>query len=346
MLIRPLFDKYQKYLLAFANTSFGRGFLELEKWAKIRNNYKIIKVAPDGIHWFTGEYTKKGEAICQAVFFPKSQYLKKFDLALTGLDICSKTINKIVNPELVIPHYAGLTTVNWLPLCMFSSKEFNPDAHVESTSVDGYCIRSIPTTGGTWDNIREGVGTGSDSDNATGNVIYVGMNSNDTLFADLVRCPFLFDIHTLGVGSEIESVIESIYGGEKYNNISLSPIANIYSCVLDSNTDIIASDYNYANWGITPYSDNITYADWNETGFNPFTYNAAGIAVVDAAKTGILCTGVRETAYDVPDSQPPHVETTNAVAMGCVFADNGSNKPKLVVTYIPGNSPFPTFRRS
>jgi hypothetical protein len=69
-MIRPLFDKYQKYLLAFANTKYGRMYLGLNKKGKINNNYKIVKVAPDGIHWQVDKKT------CQAVFFPRSQFLK------------------------------------------------------------------------------------------------------------------------------------------------------------------------------------------------------------------------------------------------------------------------------
>jgi hypothetical protein len=340
MLIRPLFDKYQKYLLAFANTSYGRGFLELDKWAKIKNNYKIIKVAPDGIHWFTGEYTKRGEAICQAVFFSKSQYLKKFDLALTGLDICSKTINKIVNPELVIPHYAGLTTVNWLPLCMFTSKEFNPDAHVESTTVDGLTGRIEPVNESFEDIVSNTGNYVSDSDVTDGG-LYLMCSATTNQFGRLWRDIALYDTSTIPAGATITSAVLSLYFDNSGTFTTLgTPDLHCCSSSPASNISLVNADY--SQLGSTSFGSiaNASVA----IGYNDITVNASGLANV--TKAGISKFGWR-ISWDILNSFGGSWGDNRSGGWRYFYmADNGSNKPKLVVTYIPDTSPFPTFHKS
>ena len=102
--MKKLFTKYQKYLLAFANTKYGRGYLSLEKWVGIKDDLPIVKVTPDSIHQIVGWKDRK-TPIIRAVFIPKSQYLKKFLLSLQALELCSDVLGKVRNPEFVIPHF-------------------------------------------------------------------------------------------------------------------------------------------------------------------------------------------------------------------------------------------------
>lgn len=344
MFIRTLFDKYQKYLLAFANTKYGRMYLELEKWAKVKHNYKIVKITPDSVHWWTGEYSKKGRRIYQAVFFPKSQYLKKFDLALTGLDIASRNIKKILYPDLVIPHYAGLTTVNWLPLVMYNSLTSYPDAHAESTSVDGHVgMDYVAHNGPNWATIKAAAGTTA-VDNETSGGIYMQCDyaGDDNCYLNFYRPITLFDTSDLTASASVISATLSFYGALKTNTNSYTPSINVFSSVPADNTALAAGDYD--SLGTTALSNtSIAYADWSTTGYNDFALNTSGLDSI--SKIGITKLSYRDVTYDTGAGTP----TWAAEAYFQVytyFADNGSNKPKLVVNYILPKSPLPCFRKS
>ena len=54
--IRPLFSKFQKELVSFANTNYGRDFVSQFGGNELKENYPIVKVTPDGIHqWLGGD---------------------------------------------------------------------------------------------------------------------------------------------------------------------------------------------------------------------------------------------------------------------------------------------------
>lgn len=79
MLIRPLFTKYQKQILDFANSDYGKRDLG------INTDKKIVKFTPDGYHELLG--VKDGIATLRATFFSRSPFIKRFELPLTALEI-------------------------------------------------------------------------------------------------------------------------------------------------------------------------------------------------------------------------------------------------------------------
>lgn len=344
MQIRPLFNKYQRLLLAFANTSFGRDYLSLQKWAKIKNNYKIIKVTPDGIHWWTGEFNKKGLPICQAVFFSKSPYLKKFRLALEGLEIASDVIGKIHNPEFIIPHFQGLTNVNWLPLIMRIETTFNPDADPETTSVDGGVKYYVSPTSAAiaWATARAHGGSVGDADGtnsilmdwATGNI-----DAQDKC-SSLARQILLFDSKSLTSGATDLSGIFSVYGRSKSDANSDAPTYNVYSSNPASNTAIASTDFDINDFGSTAFCDtSLTYASIDTSGYNDFTLNANGINNISLTSISKFST---RWGGDVSNTKPKN-GNNQSFNFSYYMADNGSNMPKLVVDYsLPaaGGSPM------
>ena len=48
-MIRNLFPRYQKEILTFCNTDFGKEWLQ-DKGEKIETGDQVIKISPDGVH--------------------------------------------------------------------------------------------------------------------------------------------------------------------------------------------------------------------------------------------------------------------------------------------------------
>ena len=68
----------------------------------------------------------------------------------------------------------------------------------------------------------------------------------------------------------------------------------------------------------------------DEDGYYDFILNATGLAAI--SKTGITKIGLRESAYDAPNIAPPWV-SGHGRTLYIRYADDGSYKPKLVITY-------------
>ena len=288
MQIRPLFHRYQRFLLAFANTSFGRDYLSLYKWAKIKNNYPIIGVSPDGIQFWTREYNKNGLPICQAVFFSKSPYLKKFRLALEGLAIIEESKLKLQNflhnrPEFVIPHFQGLHDVAWLPLLMRDSGDFYPDADPESTSVDGV-TQAAPASGLSWSAL-----VSNTTDRGAYDTTVSGYGSRASShptggYHRMTRGAWLFDISSLSGAESIDSGTLGLYVTAKANTGG-----NLSNCIYNftpaSNTSLTATDYSQC--GTTTQANSIATNSLSTSAYNAFTLDADGIAHCEAQKASI-----------------------------------------------------------
>ena len=327
MKIRLLFEKYQKYLLSFANTWYGRGYLELDKLGKINNNYRICKITPDGIHFHIER------DIYQAVFFPRSPYLKKFRLALEGLEIANKLMGKVHNPEFVIPHFQGLTYVNWLPLLMRAEKTLYPDADPETTSVDGYVQFAGETA---WATARGAEnGNAAWPSHAGGEGFYSGPYlwiRAVTVYTKCFRCIFLFDTSSLGNRAIIES------GNFKFtvDELAASPeTADLEGCTPATNTNLVLADYSCMDDLDNP-TEFATRQTLTASTQETFTLNSSGLSAVDPIG---ITKFMSRTARDI-DNNP--ADSTHYGA-SIYFADNGSNIPELVVIYSIKTSPLPTF---
>jgi len=330
--VRPLFIKYQYYLTKFANTKYGRMYLSLNKWAKIKNNYRIIKVTPDGIHWFTGEYTKKGLPICQAVFFSKSPYLKKFRLALEGLEIASEFKNSFLRkPEFVVPHFGGLITPRaWLPLVMRTEETFNPDADPENTSVDGYV--SCNPGDIAWATARSAADALSASDTYDGNggTDYRFLYSRPQVSTYLIRGILLFDTSSLGSGatevSGVLSITPSTLGAKHTSGLG------VCACNPNSNTALAVGDYSAGMTlnSATEFVTRVAPAGFTANVEKDMTLNASGNTAISKTDiTKFMC----RTSDDLDNDEPTLAERNG---LEIYYADYGSNKPKLVVTYTSG----------
>lgn len=209
---------------------------------------------------------------------------------------------------------------------------FYPDAHEETTSVDGYAAH-VDSGGLDWAVIRGEAGTSS-SDLGIDLIVRLDCDANDNKWDALLRAIFLFDTSGLPDTATISGATLTLYGLDKTDGPSNAPTINIYASTPASNTALEASDF--TDVGSTPFCDTaIAYADFN-TGDpgdpNNFALNATGLAAI--SKTGISKFGAREATYDVGGATPSWVSGQHSG-----FEAHSADKltvyrPKLVVTYI------------
>ena len=311
-MIRPLFKKYQKELLKFCNTDNGRSFL-LDNWGG-KADGQIIKVTPDSFHEVKDSYEDK--LIVQATFFPCSPYIKKFAEMLTYLDIMGQTDI----PLNELGRYIYLT----------SPETFNPEAHPETTSVDGRVW--VAAQNAIWGTVRNTTGNNAADNEVDVDLVYADSTTTTNQYATILRGIFLFDTSSLTTNAIISAATISFYGTAKSNGLVFTDAHASIALVSSNpavNIALANTDFNVANFGSTRYISDFSYAAYSTSAYNDMTLNADGRAAI--AKTGITKFGTM-FACDLDNSTPAWA-TGTSTGIRCYYADNGSNKPKLVVTY-------------
>lgn len=221
------------------------------------------------------------------------------------------------------------------PLEIGDSATYYPDAHVETTSVDGV-VQHIDGAGLSWANIIAAAGTAAIDDGASGQPFYYRSDGNANEWDQLYRSIFLFDSSGLPDGAVISAAVLSLYGiFPKADPNGDSPNVNIYETNPASNDELVPGDFEagVGKFGSTPFATAIAYADWKTADpfWNDFIFNAAGRAAI--SKTGVSKFGTRNANYDVA-ATPPNWVSGSAARVTCYYAEQGVGfKPKLVVTY-------------
>lgn len=211
---------------------------------------------------------------------------------------------------------------------------FRPDAHPETTSVDGYVRHYVAGGSPTWGDFTGGAGVSAAPSAQT---LYVYFSPHwvapwtPNLWYNLDRGIILINTSSLPIDMEITATL-SLYGtawdGSTVNNGSL----NIYSANPNSDTDLIASDF--TTLGTTAFCNTpIDIAGWVDNSWNDFVLNSAGLAAI--SRTGITKFGLRFVEYDVEGTEPTWWGSTGSTAFAIKTADysDGSYAPKLTITY-------------
>ncbi|KKL22469.1 hypothetical protein LCGC14_2435120, partial [marine sediment metagenome] len=206
---------------------------------------------------------------------------------------------------------------------------FYPDAHIESTSVDGHAYYFKSTTPLTWADLLTATANKS-SDDGTNISIIIGASSTTNRWYWLQRIILLFDTSGLPDGCDITSAVLSVYGQDKDDIPGWEPNMNVYRSFPNSNIAIQNADFNRLD--DVPYSNTpVTYDGFSTAGYNNFILNTAGLANI--SKTGITKLGLRNTNYDVAGVAPTWI-SGNGSKLGIWTAEKGGDfRPKLVVTY-------------
>lgn len=215
------------------------------------------------------------------------------------------------------------------PFEIGASATYYPDAHEETSSVDGYVERNPIRE--VWDDIHDLTGTAFNDSSGEG-VCFRIEGASLWGWGRMYRSISLFDTSGLPDDAIISAATFSVYGRAKSDNLSITPNLNVYSSNPASNTALEAADYLYTVFGVTPFCDTaITYAGFNDTGYNDLAFNATGIAAI--SKTSVSKFGLRNANYDVADVEPAWTVSVDSI-LDCWHTEQGSGyKPKLVVTY-------------
>ncbi len=206
--------------------------------------------------------------------------------------------------------------------------KFYPDAHPETTSVDGWATREVPEL--TWAEIHDGVGTHS-GDTVVIEWAYIHSSLTSNLWLSIKRTAILFDTSIIPEGSLYDEATFHIKELFCTNTLGGNPSLAVFQSDPISNNQIVPADY--GRFFSTPLSDIRYPAVFNPEDWSVFTLNEAGLALVIPA--GITKLGLREATYDAPDTPPPWAYW-EAIDIRGRSADNPVElKPYLEVTYLP-----------
>lgn len=214
------------------------------------------------------------------------------------------------------------------PFTVSDSATYYPDAHTETTSVDGYVTEG---TDAIWATIKADAGESANDTDVVFYLLFFSTSSTTDIWSLIYRGIFLFDTSGLPDGATISAAVLSLYGYIKSDTLEITPNVCIYSSAPASNNDLVAGDYD--SLGTTAFSNTITYANWlvADPFWNNFTLNTAGKAAISL--TGVSKFGSRNPTYDVGTSTPTWVSAKSCY-LGSYSAEQGEGyKPKLVVTY-------------
>lgn len=286
------------------------GSVEWERFRIINPPVLVDDINGDIIREWTDKTT--GEIKQRKLREDPSQALK--DSLAHTISLIGKTNNNIVKGK------EGRTT-----LIVY------PDANPESTSVDGITRRE--SVNETWSTIRSGAGTNALPSNVDGS-ISIGSSLTTNQFRELRREVVLFDTSALTADATISSAIMSIKANDKTDNLTLGDGFKlvVVSSTPASNTNLVAADFNIANWGSTEFSQRIARSGFTVGSFSNFTINATGLSNI--SKTSITKFGIRDAGYDIDNVQPTWViDTFSQINWDAADTAGTTSDPKLVIEY-------------
>lgn len=198
-----------------------------------------------------------------------------------------------------------------------------PDAHAETTTVDGYVARAGVNQ--TFADIRSGAGTTADDNNAADQSPKLIASATSNQYAQLNRSIFLFDTSTIGSGDTVSSATISLFGTAKGSGLGSAEI-DIVTSAPASNTALANGDY--ANLGTTPLASK-TSAAYSTSAYNDFT-----LATGDVTKAGVTKLGATLN-WDTDNSFGGAWGSGLTAYFGMNMADQTgtTNDPKLTVVY-------------
>lgn len=214
-----------------------------------------------------------------------------------------------------------------------SPETFYPDAHPETSSVDGETeeYTGVAGTGVIWATIRGADGNGHQDVGTENLPCRIFADTVSERWREIRRGIYLFYTEGLPDDCIISAATISLRGLSKTDGVNITNDVNIYSSAPAANNDLVDGDYN--SLGEIAYCDTpIIHANWDTAGYNEFAFNATGIAAI--SKTGVSKFGTRNATHDAANS-PPTWASGDSAYFTCYSADQGNTifDPKLVVTY-------------
>lgn len=315
---KSLFRKYSKLVTAFASYKLGRDYLG------IKEKDPISLLLPNGYHKVIDHQTRQMVISTRAIYAPKLYpALQVIDSIRTNLDEAK---------ELMF-WYLGLRHQPiWATNKLYDTFVVTPDAHPESTTVDGFAGRQGIDEA--WATIRAGAGTTFD-DTSDLLMSWSQSTASTNQYGFLRRTFILFDTSTFPATGTMtpnaNTVIMGLQGdyGTSYNQSLVTVTPN-------SNTVLRNEDFGQTQ-SVKQATDVV----------NPgtFTLNATGegnLAIPDELGAGITKFGIRMTK-DIANDPPTWgaVENYGAYFYSAENATPG-NRPTLTITYTLPSGTKPT----
>jgi len=307
------FKKYKSLITRVARLPIlGEFIFSFKKFGHYVDRKKIVEVTPNSVIEFVS--WKKGykEVELRQHFFVRNEYALR--------------LQKVFYPIWIVFHtWDNLTRFAPQLNLGFDTLTVYPDAHPESTSVDGH----IQAASASWATAHDDDGTiALGYSDLTSSRIGCAKFTNYIIY----RAFLLFDTSALTSEATISVAVLSPYitaHNDDYNDgydyvrvITTNPA---------SNTDLVPADY-AATTTTQQSADKDLTAGITDSAYNDFTLNATGLSNV--SKIGISKFGIRE-GHDIDNQTIGDTSGTySSITMN--FADNGTDKPKLVVTYTVG----------
>lgn len=216
-----------------------------------------------------------------------------------------------------------------------SETTFYPDAHPESTSVDGLIQRDFVDE--SLATIRAGAGTSVFDALTAGSGVNIHASTTSNQYQVMARSIFLFDTSALPDGDDISGAVFSLTSIAKTDDLNGGASSNSVSVLVAStpasNTSLATSDYSQlgsTDFGRSVILDNIVS---DGSTYNDITINSTGRATI--SKTGITKFGLR-FGWDFDNTTTGLTWSSgDRTRVGWYYADEAgtSRDPKLVVTH-------------
>lgn len=309
------FAKYNHILTRVARSIFGEFVFNFHKFGHYVDRKKIVAVRPNSVVEYVG--MKEGKVELREHFFGRNEYALRLQSVFYPIWITFHIWDIITRP---IPQLnLGFDTLTVYP---------QAGAGGSNTTVDGNIYHYAETQENFATIISASTPVLRDP-TSTQNQIALNAKSGVTdTYTVLQRFFATIVTSALTSSAEISSAVISLYGVSSRNGIG-DPILHWCSNNQANNNNLEDSDY--TDLGTTSFG-NITYSSWSNSGYNDVSLNASGISNI--SKTGTTKLGAR-LYWDIAASTTGLTWATGGEYSRFYFlaADNGSNKPKLVVTY-------------
>lgn len=285
----------------------------------------------DGNSYYESE---QGFTVREAVVKYKSYILPAFIEDSTPIDTERKRLKIFWERRNNILWQAKVFPMNFLKNATYPVRADAITNYYADAGGDGVCYES--DTGQTWNDAHDGPGSGHD-DISTSEIVartrYKASNSTYFCYRGF------YPINTSGLddGATITAATFNVYGtGTGRSDLDDRGINVIQTTQADP-TSLVAGDFDAVTIdGDTEGSDSrIDVDNWNASGWNTFTLNAAGRGWISL--TGWTKLGLRE-GHDLDDVAPDGYSTVDGRYAD--YANTGSD-PYLAVTYTVGAPPYP-----
>ncbi len=307
-MIRDFFPNYQKEILAFCNTDFGKEWLQNRLEGRVEG--KITQITPNSIHCLRD--FKESKPVIQGRFYCGNQFERLFQPLFDKVSIAND-YKGIEDKQDALSYYAGAREYAYkYPQIFLSNTNYSLYAGDGNASYyDG---------GGNWASSHDaGTGTGVDY---TGDSFSVFCWTPGSGYWQILRGFLPIDTSSLSSLATITAANLHLYANQ-YTATAYD--MSIIQTTQTSTSEIVVADYSKV--GTTKGATDKSSGDWTGTpSIQSWALNATGLTFI--VKAGATKLGVR-TAKDVGNSAPASAGGLQNIAS----SEAVSNNPYLDITY-------------